>query len=167
MHPSGLRIIPLASTVTKSLSDALDINTFGRVHKCTKWFNCFQYQLRYAHFHKVKLYFMLPPVKLGFFAPKRPNLAQNMHFLSFRAKYWPFWSIWCHARPKKQGERGTRTFAPKMIRMIGPKLAILPQNMLYWAHRGLAGSFGDLLVGWSVVVVHGLYLARHLFTLSS
>ena len=32
-------------------------------------------------------------------------------------------------------------------------------------HIGLAGSFGALLVGWSVVVVRELYLARHLFTL--
>ena len=31
---------------------------------------------------------------------------------------------------------------------------------------GLAGSFGVLLVGWLVVVARGLYLARHLFTLS-
>ena len=30
---------------------------------------------------------------------------------------------------------------------------------------GLAGSFGALLVGWSVAVARGLYLARHLFTL--
>ena len=29
----------------------------------------------------------------------------------------------------------------------------------------LAGSFGALLVGWLVVVVRGLYLARHIFTL--
>ena len=40
---------------------------------------------------------------------------------------------------------------------FGPKLAFLP---------GLAGSIGALLVGWLVVVAHGLYLARHLFTLS-
>ena len=31
--------------------------------------------------------------------------------------------------------------------------------------RYLAGSFDALLVGWLVVVVRGLYLARHLFTL--
>ena len=37
--------------------------------------------------------------------------------------------------------------------------------MLSWAHIGLAGSFGALLVGWLVVVVRGLYLARLLFTL--
>ena len=30
---------------------------------------------------------------------------------------------------------------------------------------GLAGSFGILLMVWLVVVVPGLYLARHLFTL--
>ena len=32
---------------------------------------------------------------------------------------------------------------------------------------GLTGLFGALLVGWLVVVVRGLYLARHLFTLYS
>ena len=45
------------------------------------------------------------------------------------------------------------------------KAIFLPQNMLSWAHIGLAGSFGALLVCWLVVVVRGLYLARHLFTL--
>ena len=30
---------------------------------------------------------------------------------------------------------------------------------------GHAGLFGALLVGWLVVVVRGLYLARHIFTL--
>ena len=38
--------------------------------------------------------------------------------------------------------------------------------MLSLAHIGLAGLFGALWVGWLVVVVRGLYLARHLFTLS-
>ena len=33
------------------------------------------------------------------------------------------------------------------------------------AFLSIAGSFGALLVGWSVVVARGLYLARHLFTL--
>ena len=37
--------------------------------------------------------------------------------------------------------------------------------MLSLAHIGLAGAFGALLVGWLVVVVRRLYLARHLFTL--
>ena len=37
--------------------------------------------------------------------------------------------------------------------------------MLSLAHIDLAGSFGALLVDYLVVVVRGLYLARHLFTL--
>ena len=40
---------------------------------------------------------------------------------------------------------------------IWPEIGIFP---------GLEGSFGALLVGWLVVVARGLYLARHLFTLS-
>ena len=36
---------------------------------------------------------------------------------------------------------------PEIIRMFGPKTAFLSQNMLSWAHIGLAGSFGALLVG--------------------
>ena len=39
--------------------------------------------------------------------------------------------------------------------------------MIPWAHIGLAGSFGALLVGWLMVVVRGLYLGRHLFTLNN
>ena len=37
--------------------------------------------------------------------------------------------------------------------------------MLFWAHTGLPDSIGVMLVGLSVVVARGLYLARHLFTL--
>ena len=53
------------------------------------------------------------------------------------------------------------------------KKDFLPQNDQIWPEignfghfgPGLAGSFDALLVGWLVVVVRGLYLARHLFTL--
>ena len=38
----------------------------------------------------------------------------------------------------------------------------VPGNL---THIGLVGSYGALLVGWSVVVVPGLYLAGHVFTL--
>ena len=49
----------------------------------------------------------------------------------------------------------------------------MPKNDQIWLEigifghfgPGLAGSFDALLVGWLVVVVRGLYLARHLFTL--
>ena len=37
--------------------------------------------------------------------------------------------------------------------------------MLSWEHISFADSFGVLLVGWSVVVERGLFLARHLSTL--
>ena len=51
---------------------------------------------------------------------------------------------------------------PKKLGCLAQKLPFLPQNMLAWAHVGLAGSFGALLVGWSVLV-RGLYLTRHLY----
>ena len=64
---------------------------------------------------------------------------------------------------------------PKKIWLFGPKRAkfgpnwhfwpFLSRNILSWAHIGLAGSFGALLVVWLVVVARGLYLARHLFSL--
>ena len=51
-------------------------------------------------------------------------------------------------------------------RIFGPKTRPnFAQNMLSWAHVGLAGSFGALLVGRLVVLARGLYLARHLSTL--
>ena len=54
---------------------------------------------------------------------------------------------------------------PVKLRIFGPKTAILPQNIFSWAHIGLAGSFSALLVGWLVVVAHGLYLANHTYIL--
>jgi len=55
------------------------------------------------------------------------------------------------------------------------KKDFLPQNDQIWPKIGIfgqfgpghAGFFGALLVGRLVVVARGLYLARHLFTLSS
>ena len=52
-----------------------------------------------------------------------------------------------------------KDFCPKTTK-FGPKLAFL-------VHLGHAGFFGALLVGGLVVVARGLYLARHLFTLSN
>ena len=54
------------------------------------------------------------------------------------------------------------------------KKDFLPKNDQIWPKIGIfgqfgpghAGLFGALLVGWLVVVARGLYLARHLFTLS-
>ena len=52
-----------------------------------------------------------------------------------------------------------KDFLPKNDQ-IWPKFGIFVH---FWP--GLAGSFGALLVDWSVVVARGLYHARHLFTL--
>ena len=78
---------------------------------------------------------LISPEKKGFFAQKRPNLAQN----------WHFWSIW--ARPCRLiqcpvgGSVGGCGTHYGMVQ-FGPKLAFL----------SIAGSFGALLVGWLVVV---------------
>ena len=52
------------------------------------------------------------------------------------------------------------------------KKDFLPKNNQIWPKFGIFGQFGPgifsaLLVGQLVVVGHGLYLARHLFTLLS
>ena len=40
--------------------------------------------------------------------------------------------------------------------MFGPKKALFgPKIYFFWAHIGLAGSFGDLLVGWWMGVARG------------
>ena len=57
--------------------------------------------------------------------------------------------------------------------LISPVKIRIPKNDQIWPEigifvhfgPGLAGSFGSLLVRWLVVVVRGLYLARHLFSL--
>ena len=80
---------------------------------------------------------LLPPVKIRIFGPKKGQTWPKICFFwSFRAKYWPFWSIWCPARPKKQSERGayevfwyvgTRTFAPSQC--LASKRPFLPKKM--------------------------------------
>ena len=95
-------------------------------------------------------------------AQKRPNLVQNMHFLSFWAK-WHFWPISSHARPKNNMNKvprwvfcyaSNKTFDLSSIKRIfcqkmtkfDPKLAFL----------FIAGSFGALLLGWLVVVARAV-----------
>ena len=52
------------------------------------------------------------------------------------------------------------------IRIFGQKKAKFCPKICFLGHiEAFSGSFGALLVGWLVVVVHGLYPARHLYTL--
>ena len=50
----------------------------------------------------------------------------------------------------------------KTLGILAKKRQNFAQNMLSWAHIGLAGSFGALLV-WLEVVARGLYLARPIY----
>ena len=94
---------------------------------------------------------------------KWPNLAENMHFWSFWAKYGHFWPIWSHAWPKIMQTRCVGgfsvTWVPKLllppvrIRIFGPKYAFLST---YRPCR---------LIWWLVIMARRLYLARHLSTL--
>ena len=115
---------------------------------------------------------LLTPKKLGFLAPKRPNLVQNLHFWSFWAKYCHFLHILSNARPKTNLNKvprwvfryvGNKTFDfSSKKRIFCPKTTQFGQKL---AFLSIAGSFVALLMGWLVVVARGLYLARQLFTL--
>ena len=125
--------------------------------------------------HSSETEVLLHPLKKWIFGPKRAR---------FLAQIWHFWlniSIFVPFGPMPdQKTMGARclgvfsvTWVPKVllppikIRIFGPKTAIFApkSNMLSQAFIGLAGSFDALLIGWLVVVVRGLYLARHLTTL--
>ena len=79
---------------------------------------------------------------------------------------------------KKQCEQGPRWVfryvGNKTFDFSSKKKDFLPKNDQIWPEIGIfgqfvpghAGFFGALLVGRLVVVARGLYLARHLFTLS-
>ena len=180
--------------------------------------------------------FLLPAPKIGFWAQKRPNLAQNWHFGPNIGIFAPFdlkpdqktmqtscldgfllcWYQNFYLLPYKIKIFGPKTakFGPKyaflvilgqilpfctfcpmidqknnvnkvprwVFRYVGNKAYdfsskkkdFLPKNDQIWPKIGIFGQFGPghaglfsaLLVGRLVVVARGLYLARHLFTLS-
>ena len=110
-------------------------------------------------------------------AQKRPKLVQNMHFWSFSAKYCHFLHILSNARPKTNVNKVPRWVfryvGNKTLDFSSKKKDFLPKNNQSWPKIGIFGQFGPghagsaLLVGRLVVVSRGLYLARHLFTLSN
>ena len=72
--------------------------------------------------------------KTKILAQKRPILALNMQFLSFWAKYWPFWSILYLARQKTMQKRCIG--APsKLIRMFGQKSFFPPKYAFLGTYR--------------------------------
>ena len=119
------------------------------------------------------------PIKFRILAQKRLKLVQNLHFWSFWAKYCHFLHILSNAWPKNNVNKVPRWVfryvGNKTFDFSSKKKVFLPQNDQIWPKIGIfgqlgpghAGLFGALLVGRLVVVEHGLYLARHLFTLSN
>ena len=91
---------------------------------------------------------LLPPVRLGFMAPKGQIWSKISIFgqlLAFLAYFFP-------CPTKKNANKSPRCF-------------FIRGGFFRHFESGLAGSCGALLVGWLVVVARGLYLARHLSTL--
>ena len=105
-------------------------------------------------------------------AQKRPKLVQNMHFWSFWAKYCHFLLILSNAQPKTIVNKAPRW----VFRNVGNKTFDFSSKKGFFAQKrpNLARNwhFCPLLahlvpcwwVGWWLW--RGLYLARHLFTLS-
>ena len=103
--------------------------------------NCYkfgEFQCSYSY-QSFLLFFMLSSprkAKASFtFPPKKWIFGPKMTFL---AKYWHFWPIWSHGRPKNANKGpmcffcyvGTKTFASSCkIRIFGPKRPNLVQNM--------------------------------------
>ena len=111
--------------------------------------------------HSSETEVLLHPLKKWIFGPKMAKLAQKWIFSPFGPM--PDQKT---MQTRCLGDffryAGTKTFAFSSKNF-------LPKNDQNWffghSERGLVGSFGALLVGWLKVVPHGLYLARHLFTL--
>ena len=101
-----------------------------------------------------------------------------MHFWSFWAKYCHFLHILSNAQPKTNVNQVPRWVfcyvGCKTFDFSSRNQYFLPQNDQIWPKIGIFGRFGPghaglfsaLLVSRLVVVARGLYLARHLFTLS-
>ena len=101
------------------------------------------------------------PVEIRIFCPKTTKFGPKLAFLINLGQAMQAYSMPCC---ESVGGCGARAVSRK-TRISLRKGYFNFSNMLSWAHISLAGSFGALLVGWLVVVVRGLYIARHLFTL--
>ena len=102
-----------------------------------------------------KLLFNL--IKIRIFGPQKAKFCPKLAFLAI---YWHFWPIWADQMTMR-----TVMWVPKLL--LSPlKIEIFPKNDQIWPEIGIFGhfgpgfasSFGEMLVGWLVVVALRLYL---------
>ena len=112
---------------------------------------------------------LLTPIKIRIFGPKTAKFGPKYAFLVILAKYCHFLYILSNAGPKNNVNKVPRWvfryMGNKTFDFSSRKKDCLPKNDPIWPEigisihfgPGLAGSVGALLVGWLVVVAHGLY----------
>ena len=122
---------------------------------------------------------LLTPIKIRIFGPKTAKFGPKSAFLVILGQILPFLHIFSIDRPKNNANKVPRWVfryvGNKAYDFSSKKKDFLPKNDQIWPKIGIFGQFGPghaglfsaLLVGRLVVVARGLYLARHLFTLSS
>merc|ERR1719225_1533124 len=122
---------------------------------------------------------LLTPIKIRIFGPKTAKFGPKYAFLVSLGQILPFLHILSNARPKNNVNKVPRWVfryvGNKAYDFSSKKKDFLPKKDQIWPKIGIFGQFGPgnaglfsaLLVGRLVVVARGLYLARHLLTLSS
>ena len=117
---------------------------------------------------------LLTPIKVRIFGPKMAKFGPKYAFLVILGQILPLLHILSNARPKNNVNKVPRSVfryvGNKAYDFSSKKKDFLPKNDQIWPKTGIFGQFGPglfsaLLMGRLVVVAHGLYLARHLFTL--
>ena len=110
------------------------------------------------------------PTGMGRNGQKTAKFGQKLAFLAKYGHFWQNIGIFGPFDPMPdQNLMRTRCqgaffcyVGTKTLGILANKRQNFAQNMLSWAHIGLAGSFGALLV-WLEVVARGLYLARPIY----
>ena len=149
------------------LQDAADVGPKNNADKLSRWFSVMLVP---------KL--LLTPIKIRIFGPKTAKFGPKSAFLVILGQILPFFAHFVQWPTKNNVYKVPRW----VFRYVGNKTYdssskkkdFLPQNDKIWPKLGIfgwygpghAGFFGALLVGQLAVVARGLYLARHLFTLS-
>ena len=112
------------------------------------------------------------PQKIGFWAQKRPNLAQNLHFGPNIGIFGPFDLM---PDQKKMQTRclgvffryaSTKTFTYMIISNFGPKTAQLAKNGHFWPNIGIFGPF-DLMADQKTMQTRCHYVGNKTFASSN